>query len=334
MSVVVLEGWGGSGKSLLLSYLDGHSELFAMPVHDKLIYDFMMLRANDLHCKDQDIRHLRKVLSSHGYYNIEYNASRGVIPVLLSTKKDDVIEVPFKFKFEKFEKSWKSKILDNITFSRERLIELFYTSFLESVETKDYKDISSINSFVTLGDARSCCPVRFLNTYPNSKLIYVKRSIPELIGIRSNRKTPSGLTRGMFEKDFLTVLLSGELQRIVDYEHKLNIAKNLNPTRVLTVEFDHLLLNRDKTLISIQKFLECSIEKLSPSMLCYSLGNDTQNYGTQKNDSVESLLSPGRILFIEFFAKLGSKSIFLNRVSLACFKLLFFVLRLIRFICK
>lgn len=334
MGLVIIEGWGGSGKSLLLSYLDSHSDLLALPVHDKLPYDLLKLRSSQLNTLNSDIRHIRNTLSSHGYYNIEYNAIREQIPVLLSTEKDDTINVPFKFPFEKFESLWKAEAVAEKYFSREKLLDIIYTKFFEVSEIEQQKTNSLSKNFVSLGDARSCAPTKFLQEYPNSKIIYVKRDISELIGIRSNRQTPTGLAKGMFEKDFLSVILSAEVQKIIDYEHKIKSAQTNNSDRVLIVEFEALFDDRMHTLNNVQKFLDLPSEKLFPTMMGYKLGDETQNYGSQKNDSVHNLLQPTKISYVKFFEKIGRKSKIFNKILLLSLNLISFGIRALRYILK
>lgn len=334
MALVIIEGWGGSGKSLLLSYLDSHSDLLALPVHDKLPYDLLKIRSSHLNTVDSDVRHIRNSLSSHGYYNIEYNAIRQQIPVLLSTKKDDTINVPFKFNFEQFEGLWKSDAITQKYFSREKLLDIIYTNFFKISEIHKQKSKTTKKMFVSLGDARSCAPSKFLIEYPNSKIIYVKRSVSELIGIRSNRQTPTGLAKGMFEKDFLSVMISAEVQKIIDYEHKITAAEIVNPNRVLILEFDTLFDDTTQTLNKVQKFLELRTEKLFPTMLGYNLGDETQNYGSQKNDSVRNLLSRTKMLNVTFFERIGRQSQVLNNFLLQSLSLVSFIIRALKYIFK
>lgn len=332
MPVLLVEGWGGSGKSLLLSYLDSHPEIFAIPVHDKLVYDVLGLNSQSLHTNDKDIRHIRKILSSHGYYNIEYNATREVIPVLLSTKKDDILEIPFKFSFEEFERSWKRAALETKSFTKGVLIDILYGAFYENAET--HKEKNKIKLFATMGDAKSCSPQKFLENYPLSKLVYVKRSVEELIAIRSNRKTPTGLSKGMFEKDFLTVILSGEIQRIIDYERKVHKASRLHPKNVFICDFDSLFSDTNRMISDVQAFAGCSVSKLAPTMLGYDLGTKSMNYGTQKNDVADLLLKPHERELVILLEKIGRMSAILNAIILRICKITNFVVRIMRYVKK
>jgi hypothetical protein len=334
VEVVVVEGWGGSGKSLLLSYLDSHSKVLALPMHDKIVYDLLELPNDKLHAADQDIRHIRSCLSPHRYYNIEYNGTRRVIPVLLSTLKDDIINIPLDFDFRRFEETWKNKVIRLKHFSRKQLLEIFYTSFFKCVETKYLRPIESINTFVTMGDAKSCTPLQVLRGYEGVKIVYVKRSVTELIAIRSNRKTPTGLTPEMFEKEFSTVILSGEIQRIINYERLINKAKRSFPDKIYIIDFDYLLTDKENVLRELQAFLNLEAESLSPSLLGYPLGNNDDNYGTKKNDEVRTLLTRSQIALIKSLESLGNSGLYVNMTLLIFIKILNLLLRCYRLISK
>jgi len=330
MSIVLIEGWGGSGKSLLLSYLDSHSEIIAMPVHDKIPYDVAKLDSSNFIVNDQDIRKLRSILSSHGYYNIEYNAIRKVIPVLLSTNKDDIINIPFKINFEAFESLWKSYVAKAKNMTKDELVEYFYKAFAESVEFKENKIFNNLKYYATLGDARSYLPNEILEKFNDLKIIFVKRSIPDIIAIRSNRNTPTGLTKGMFEKDFLEVIFSGEINKIINYERSIQKAIISKNDRVLNVDFDELLSNKNETLFKIISFLNCQQETLSPKLLGYDIGDGDKNYGSNKNDSAEELLSKTQLRIVIFLERAGRLSSILNKGIFALMRTFYIIYRIFR----
>lgn len=330
MSLILVEGWGGSGKSLVLSYLDSHSQIMAMPVHDKLPYDVLNLDKEHLSIKQNDLRPIRSVLSSHGYYNIEYNATRSVIPVILSTEKDDIINIPFNFDFQNFEKIWKSFLIDSKKFSKNQLIHFFYKAFSLSTKFKDNKNIDTLKHYATLGDARSCEPKLLLNQFYESKIIYVRRSVAEIIAIRSNRNTPNGLAKGMFEKDFYELIFSGEIQKIINYEYLINKALLENKKRILIIDFDDVLYQKETIIKNILNFLHCKSEELTPTLLGYDIGDGSENYGSKKNDVADELLSTRKLKIIRIQEKIGRSSITLNRCIFAMNRALYIMYRVLR----
>ena len=87
------------------------------------------------------------------------------------------------------------------------------------------------------------------------------------------------------------------------------------------------------TLNNVQKFLDLPSEKLFPTMMGYKLGDETQNYGP-KNDSVNNLLSPSKILYVKFFEKIGRKIKILNKILLLSLNLISLSIRALRYILK
>ena len=312
MSLILVEGWGGSGKSLVLSYLDSHPQIFAMPVHDKLPYDIASLDDKYLNVDKADFRKIRGILSSHGYYNIELNAFNKYIPVMLSTDKDDTVNIPFDFNFEKFESSWKSFIPFNNKISRYQLISFFYKAFISSAIFKEKKSIELVEHYATLGDARSKPPQEILDKFSDSKIIYVRRSITELIAIRSNRKTPTSLPYGMFEKDFFELIFSGEIQKIINYERQILNTKNQSNEKVLIIDFDEIFNNKSMFINRLSTFLKISDKQLSSTMLGFAIENDSNNYSAKKNDHADRLITKNQIKLIRFFETAGRNSNFIN----------------------
>ena len=325
MDLIVIEGWGGSGKSLALSYLDSHPEIYAMPVHDKTHYSLLNLNPQRLKLEYHDLREIRRVLDSHGYYNIEYNSIRGVIPVLLSTKKDDILPIPFVHNFEKFEEGWKRDLLNTQSNAPSNILKAIYKSFIRQTGHKDSVNAESFTKVATLGDAKSKDPVDVLENYAFSKIIYVKRSIPDLIGIRANRVTPAGLSAGMFEKEFFDLILSGEIQKILKYEYQLEAISEDLSNRILIVEFDDLIINKKSVFHSITNFLKCRNFEMYPSMLGYEIGREDDNYGTSKTDSGIELLSSVQLRIVKVLEYIG-------RLSYATNVFIYMSLRVIHFI--
>ena len=56
--IINIVGWGGSGKSVLHSLLDGHPEILSDPIHTKIVDGFVSFNEND--AAYNDIRAVRK----------------------------------------------------------------------------------------------------------------------------------------------------------------------------------------------------------------------------------------------------------------------------------
>jgi hypothetical protein len=328
LNLVSVEGWGASGKSLILSYLDYHDDVFAIPVHDKTHYSFLRLDPSQLQIEHQDVRDIRKVLDSHGYYNIEYSSILGRIPVLLSSKKDDVFDVPFEHNFEAFEQDWKAELIEKEPTTIWGMLEIVYRAFIKHTKINVNVGSSTYNWLATMGDARSVDPKEFLIKYPQSRIIYVQRNMSDIIAIRSNRVTPKGLASGMFEKDFFKILLSGEVQKILNYEYRLKSVPDRLQERILWLNFDDVIYDKKSAFKEINEFLGCDNIELKPSLLGNIIEKSGVDYGASKNDTGEQILSRLELYLVRYLERLGRISKHFNSCISLILKVPFLVLRI------
>ena len=294
-SLVFVEGWAGSGKSVLLSLFDGHPDIFTSPVHDKLPYQLISycLPADDVF----DIRDIRRSLKSHMYYNIEFNLNRGVVPVLLSSSANDVINVPLDVDFYDLEKKWISRLYQSQTSlcPNDICIE-FYSVFSELLEKRRP---NQKKYFITMGDPRYQDKTRLLEVYPNSKLIYVRRPYIDICATRITRRSPIGLPKQMFNKNFTDLLFGGEIPAYLGFDKSLLDLTKLYPERVRIVDFNDLVLNTKECVESLSNFLELDnryIDKLNePTLNSYLLKNESCSYIGNVNDTASTLMSSWQI---------------------------------------
>jgi hypothetical protein len=307
--LLFIEGWGGSGKSVLSSLLDSHPNLFCSPVHDKLQYQLMQWNGNSEGIFD--IRDIRYFLASHGYYNIEANALRGSIPVLLSSKKEDALEVPFNFDFEKFETIWKGRVNRENKLTSNKIINAIYLSFRDSIRITH---LENIKYNCTMGDARFHNVKRLLDKYPGSKIIYVKRSFEQVVATRIARKSPVGFPVSMFNKKFIDVILNAEIFELAAYEKNFNEMQFKYPDRMMTIAFDDLVMDTNNIMIGISNFLGVDFREsmLTPTLLNVELKNERVSYIGQVNDNSEDYLSSSQIIIIKMFKFIASINVNLS----------------------
>lgn len=301
--LLFIEGWGGSGKSVLLSLLDSHPNLFCSPVHDKLQYQLMQWKGN----REEifDIRDVRFLLASHGYYNIEANALRGSIPILLSSKKEDVLEVPFDLDFEKFETIWKDRVREEKKLTSSKIINAIYLSFRNSIEVTN---LENIKYNCTMGDGRFHNVKGLLNKYLDSKIIYVKRSFDQVVATRIARKSPAGFPENMFNKSFIDVIFNAEIFELAAYEKNINKMRLKYPDRIMIIDFDKLVVDTNNIMIEVSNFLgiEFGESMLTPTLLNIELKNERIGYIGEVNDKPENYLSSSQIIVIKMIKFIAS----------------------------
>ena len=171
-----------------------------------------------------------------------------------------------------------------------------------------------------------------LKHFPDAKVIYVKRDVRDIVGIRCNRQTPSGMTDGMFEKKFKNILLRAEIQRIFEYEFQVaNLPSNLK-SRVLMVDFHKLLSQTHKVMFEISEFLEIdySPSMLAPTMLGSRLVKDGVSYADTPTDNYQQLLTKNEITIINIITKISKKSKLFRSTSIFVFLILSKLKRMIK----
>lgn len=330
--LIFVEGWGGSGKSLLLFYLDTFSSVKSMPVHDKLPYSFCKMQDAEFPKLIDDCRIVRKYLEPTGYYNIEYNSHRKVIPFLASVEKNDVVEIPFELDHGDFESDWRSSMRSQPILDRLSLVNHFYNSFFNNINCMYDKVSKNARYYAVMGDARSIAPLELIQKYHDSKILFVKRPIPDLIAIRSNRKTPSSLTPGMFEKSFLTVMLSGEIQKIIRYENNIAELKHKYPDNILIIDFNDMFEAKTTLLESISQFIGDIKYNELPTVLGYELSASKNSYHEKPNDSANDIFSGKRLRLVKLFEAICRSSNTLNTITLTLLNMVWWSLRLLRYV--
>ena len=321
-TLIFVEGWGGSGKSLLLFYLDTFSSVKSMPVHDKIPYSFCQMTDAELVKIPDDHRIIRKFLQPLGYYNIEYNSRRKVIPFLASVEKNDVVEIPFELDHGDFENDWLNSIGLDKALDRLSLVNCIYDSFFNNINDMYDKSSKDVRYYALMGDARSISPLELMTNYRDSKILFVKRPISDLVAIRSNRKTPSSLTPGMFEKSFISVIFSGEIQKIIQYENKIEKLKEKYPKNILVVDFKDMFEGKKVLLESISDFIGDVKYDDVPTVLGYELVASKNSYHEKANDSADDILSNQQIRIVKLLEVICRSSNMVNTLVLALLNML------------
>ena len=101
--LILIDGFGGSGKTILRSLLDGHNELFVSPSQECLISCFYRNLDKSQFFAYKDISLLREYLADSYYYNLEKESLIGFTESDLKRKK-------IKFNFYEFENFWVNEL--------------------------------------------------------------------------------------------------------------------------------------------------------------------------------------------------------------------------------
>tara|TARA_Y100000816_G_C26074758_1_gene565632 strand:+ start:668 stop:1606 length:939 start_codon:yes stop_codon:yes gene_type:complete len=237
--LILIDGFWGSGKSMIKILLNGHPDLLVSPVQESIVSSFHNNKNLFKYLKYKDIRIIRKILADSFYYDLQR----------LKYKR---------FDFNKFDndlfksieklKSWNIKIL----------IELIYKKISFHLYKKNKQKI------VFLENNSPKCYAFFIKNFPKSKIIYVKRDIDGIISSLIKRKINKKDSFTDDYKNFNFNYLVNKLRiptEIIFNDRVVKTLKSKYPKNIYICEFDNLIFNNKKEMKKISKFLNISFNK-------------------------------------------------------------------------
>lgn len=294
-----------SGKSTLLRLLDGHPELAVSPIQEHLIGAFTEYEpeaeiVDELNDEIPNILELRSKLANTGYYKFEANQVGSPRTGVASTRENqDRRESLSGFDFYQFERRWVSKAAEGERHTPENIISKIFNSLFEEWEEYNttYRDCKYVVGF---GDRFEKNLRYFVENIPNSKAIVVQRD-------------PRGIAaaEGVLNshKNINEYISSGSIFDIVAYNNLVSklVSKhnNNNERSIKVVDFEDLILDTNKTIGEICKFLHIEEENIlkRPTLA----GKDLKDtHVGEINDSWQNVLSSSHRNIIE--VQMGIKS--------------------------
>jgi Sulfotransferase family len=313
--IILIDGWSGSGHSVLRGLLDGHPNLFCSPVHDFIPVAFFEDWEDPVWYEYKDIEQLRRILAAKsGYYRIEKYANNKRFHI--DYAKEQRGYLTFDFDFHEFDKKWSQKIFEYDQWHPELLCETIYKSMLDTI--KNYQiSKDDIRGFVALGEPNVEDPTKFCTFFPHGKLIYMQRSPEGLIATFTTRvEIPEEFhTRN---RQYLTpsgVINQGMVQRILRKDDLVREFARKNPQRAMIVTFDEIIENTENVMPRVADFLNIP---LTDSLTYFSVLGEKKLTGSGKNyigkilDRPEDLLSEKDLLAIRL--KKGSLNTYLSEI--------------------
>ncbi|NJN27809.1 MAG: hypothetical protein HC819_18485 [Cyclobacteriaceae bacterium] len=158
--LVQVDGWSGSGKSVLMYLLDGHPNIYSHPFHDVIQFLFRKENWDEEWVRVKDIRELRTRLALFTeYFRTESFIRQG--KYILEFSKDKHLSYSLPFSFDAIDSSIIRTISKLQCWSPEQLINNFYQCFYQHIfQTTNHvkhiaimggwKDLDNFNVFSTL----------------------------------------------------------------------------------------------------------------------------------------------------------------------------------------
>ena len=292
---ICITGWNGSGKSVLLSLLNGHDNVFSIPVHDKIPFGLLQLQRNLK--KGLDSRPIRQALNNSSYYNWELVAKDGGVTILISSKKDDKVFVPIEMNFYEFEESWNKKLFNMDLWSSEAVSNLIY----QELSSILYSNYNKMDFFAYLGVKDMTLMEEYNEMFDNNLIIFVSRQIEGMIATSFDRVLPYE-SKKTYTKILRIKKIVNQSIKISFYELKVRNFCIKNPINTKEILFSDLIENKKEILKSTLEFLslEYQDQQVYPTLLQTPLEVNGKSYDEAEHDDPKKTLSALEIYLIKF----------------------------------
>jgi len=300
--IVVIDGWWGSGKSVMRGLLDGHPNLFVCPVQDSIISAFARDWETRPWMRYRDTEQLRKLLASLSqYYRIERFSFNKKMHLDFSA--DDRTYIDIDIDFAAFDQAVIETLLATETWTTQIICETIFRTLAEHWGSYPI-DPAAVKGYVTAENNRSQTLTKFREMLPDGKLIYCVRSPEGIIATRAHRKP--------VEEDFRTaannvqtplgLIRSGEVRKIVERTATAKQLAATYPEQVLLLTFEQIIEEVEPTMQRVAEFLSVPFVE---SMTVFShLGKEVRTgdgkaYVGKVHDVAERMLSRDELRLIE-----------------------------------
>lgn len=254
--LILIDGFWGSGKTVLRSLLDGHNQLKVSPSQECIISSFDRNKKKSKYFNYKDLRIIREYLVNSHYYSLEQESFKGYID-------SDIAKDKVNFNFNAFEKFWTEKLLKCEVWTNEEIINIIHNSIIKFFYNLD--NYPSEEKKVFLEDNNFNSHEFFLKEIPNSKLIVVKNSTTDILASLVNRES----TNGDYRTDLYNFYNYNNLVR--KYCFPIRISENIKktkkikekfPNRIFECDFKELIYNTKNEMTKVSEFLEITQEEI------------------------------------------------------------------------
>ena len=253
MNFIQIEGWAGSGKGVLWSLLDGHSEIFVNPIHD---FSHCAIFHKPNH------KNFRKLLSNTEYYKLEKLSKIGFDPIDFGANA--CLDNPFHFDFYEFDGKFGGKMATpEAKITAEFFIEQYSKSFIEAYKNKKY-DCSKLKYFASMGNYYEFPYYLETDFFEKFKTIFIRRDVEGIIASRVNRekREVDDQMSNQFAPSFKQLMSVSDVEAICYYNELIENLSDKYPKNLLILEFEDLVMDPARTMLLVSEFLGVQFEKI------------------------------------------------------------------------
>ena len=288
--LVEIDGWQGGGKSVLVSLLDGHPNVFSSLVHDYSFRAFLRPESdwsNTL--QRRDIVGLRQLLATTRYFAAEESHLQGesVFDISSSVR----MRVPFEYDFYAFDQQLIQTLSGRDVWTPESIVHEIYREM--AVQSGAWTD--AIRYFVSMSvPTDPASRNRFRQVLPSAKSILVYRDPRNILTTRANRvQLHSAEGDDGYSKQFSALLGNFELERINEYYALHRAMQRQHPSQFYEVEFTALVNDTERAMRGVAEFLDIDWSDMltKPTRLGVILEKDGVSMVGSELDRWDALLS-------------------------------------------
>jgi hypothetical protein len=251
-SLLQIDGWNHSGKSVLLRLLDGHPEIFATPIHDTFQLYAYNSKELERFLKTLSVTNLRKLLTSNraGYYALEelsrYSQFKIEIGVQLKAEFVNSID------FYSLDRRLANLALIQDSWKASTITMLMYEALFREMWGDD---VSSVKYMAMMSMPKERYLKQFFNTFPNGKIVFIERSIIDIFAVgylRRTEKKSANIKPHIFNK----LLNCSYIYRILSYRSLVYRLRDDFPQSVLIISFYDLINKTQAVIDKLIPFLD------------------------------------------------------------------------------
>ena len=254
-SFILVSGSITSGKSTLLSLLDGHSDIFTLPfLHDKILTGILNIPIFDgLPSWFTDYMDAYNIIN-YIYDNTDLKILRLISfqkEILMHIDRNKTLRIPFDFKFNVLEQN----IFDELKYIKREYIlpnyigEIVFSNMSKLLHGKEFRYYLSQaeNGFVDYNN--------IIKKYPNIKIIFIKRD--RFSWIYAHVKRASFYLNKRFDV-VLTQIFENDtrIKNLLYLEQLITYYAKDNPYNITILDFDELIHKTQFVTKKLLNYLE------------------------------------------------------------------------------